>query len=72
MTSAKPLTFLFKDDGAVPNNATLPALVYKSALDLTAARSGSRDRATVRRQRLGPRPMAQRHLSVHALSFDDP
>ena len=38
MTSVKPLTFLFKDDGAVPNNATLPALVYKSALDLTAER----------------------------------
>ena len=38
MTSVKPLTFLFKDDGTVPNNATLPALVYKSALDLTAER----------------------------------
>ncbi len=31
---AKPLTFLFKDDGAVPNNR-LPALVYKAALDLS-------------------------------------
>jgi uncharacterized protein YjlB len=29
-----PLTFTFKDDGAVPNNAALPALVYKGALDL--------------------------------------
>ena len=29
----KPLTFLFKDDGKVPNNAGLPALVYKAALD---------------------------------------
>ena len=38
MTSAKPLTFLFKDDGAVPNNATLPALVYKAALDLAGER----------------------------------
>ncbi len=38
MTSAKPLTLLFKDDGAVPNNPTLPALVYKGALDLTAER----------------------------------
>jgi uncharacterized protein YjlB len=37
MTSAKPLTFHFKDDGAVPNNAALPALVYKSALDLAGA-----------------------------------
>lgn len=25
------LTFLFKDDGVVPNNPTLPALVYKAA-----------------------------------------
>ena len=36
MTTA-PLTFIFKDDGAVPNNP-LPALVYKGALDLTKAR----------------------------------
>lgn len=35
----KPLTFHFKDDGAVPNNPRLPMLIYKSALDL----SGSRD-----------------------------
>jgi uncharacterized protein YjlB len=38
MTSAKPLTFLFNDDGAVPNNPALPALVYKGALDLSGAR----------------------------------
>jgi uncharacterized protein YjlB len=35
---AEPLAFLFKDDGAVPNNPALPALVYKSALDLAAGR----------------------------------
>ncbi len=35
---AEPLAFLFKDDGAVPNNPALPALVYKSALDLAAER----------------------------------
>ena len=29
----RPLTFLFKDDGKVPNNPALPALVYKAALD---------------------------------------
>jgi uncharacterized protein YjlB len=29
-----PLTFFFKDDGAVPNNPRLPMLVYKAALDL--------------------------------------
>jgi uncharacterized protein YjlB len=38
MTSAKPLSFMFKDDGAVPNNPALPALVYKSAIDLTDTR----------------------------------
>ncbi|HKS84176.1 MAG TPA: hypothetical protein VJR71_01750 [Pseudolabrys sp.] len=32
--TAKPLTFLFKDDGKVPNNPTLPALVYKGGLEL--------------------------------------
>jgi uncharacterized protein YjlB len=31
----KPLTFLFADDGAVPNNR-LPMLVYKGALELGA------------------------------------
>jgi uncharacterized protein YjlB len=35
MTSAKPLTFLFKDDGKVPNNPALPALVYKDAVDFS-------------------------------------
>jgi len=29
----KPLSFLFKDDGKVPNNPALPALVYKAAVD---------------------------------------
>jgi uncharacterized protein YjlB len=33
MTSPKPLTFLFRDDGMVPNNPALPALVYKRAID---------------------------------------
>ena len=32
-----PLTFLFADDGAVPNNP-LPALVYQGALDLAGKR----------------------------------
>ena len=30
-----PLTFLFKDDGAVPNNPALPVLVYKGAVETT-------------------------------------
>ena len=34
----KPLTFLFADDGAVPNNPRLPMLVYKGALDLSKSR----------------------------------
>src|SRR5215467_6585193 len=34
MTKA-PLTFLFNDDGKVPNNPTLPALIYKGAVDVT-------------------------------------
>jgi uncharacterized protein YjlB len=29
----KPLTFIFKDDGKVPNNPVLPVLVYKNAVD---------------------------------------
>jgi len=32
-----PIIHVFKDDGAVPNNAALPMLVYKAALDLSAA-----------------------------------
>jgi uncharacterized protein YjlB len=36
--TAQPLTFLFADDGAVPNNPALPALVYKNALDPADAR----------------------------------
>lgn len=35
MTSPPPLAFLFPDDGVVPNNPALPALVYKAALDVT-------------------------------------
>src|SRR6185503_11815865 len=35
---SKPLTFMFQDDGAVPNNPALPALIYKGALDLADAR----------------------------------
>src|SRR5689334_22497112 len=36
MTTAKPLTYLFKDDGKVPNNPALPVLVYKGAVDASA------------------------------------
>ena len=36
MTASKPLTFMFKDDGKVPNNPALPALIYKGAVDFGA------------------------------------
>jgi uncharacterized protein YjlB len=39
MTSSRPLTFLFKDDGTVPNNPVLPALVYRGAIDIGVGRS---------------------------------
>src|SRR5262245_44906207 len=34
MAISKPLAFMFKDDGKVPNNPALPALVYKGAVDV--------------------------------------
>jgi len=34
--TTKPLTYLFKDDGKVPNNPALPVLVYKGAVDASA------------------------------------
>ena len=34
-----PLTFLFKDDGMVPNNPALPVLVYKGAAAIEDKRS---------------------------------
>jgi uncharacterized protein YjlB len=33
----KPLTFLFDDDGKVPNNPALPMLLYRGAVDVAAA-----------------------------------
>ena len=36
---AKPLTFVFADDGLVPNNP-LPFLVYKAAVDVKNDRPG--------------------------------
>ncbi|MEJ2378699.1 MAG: hypothetical protein P8Y71_26080 [Pseudolabrys sp.] len=34
MTPSKPLTFMFEDDGVVPNNPALPVLIYRGAIDL--------------------------------------
>ncbi len=39
----EPLTFLFKDDGAVPNHPRWPMLVYKGALDLSKSRDPEDD-----------------------------
>jgi len=33
-----PLTFMFTDDGNVPNNPALPALVYKGAIEVDTTR----------------------------------
>jgi uncharacterized protein YjlB len=32
---AEPLTFLFKDDGTIPNNPTLPLVIFPAALNLS-------------------------------------
>ena len=39
MVFSKPLTFVFEDDGSVPNNPALPALVYKGAIDVAGGRN---------------------------------
>ena len=64
----EPLTFLFEDDGLVPNNP-LPFLVYKGAVDVAQRSSGKDHRGPVRRQWLG-RDVAQRRLRLSALSCD--
>jgi len=33
-TTIEPLTFMFSDDGSIPNNPRLPLLVYRAAIDL--------------------------------------
>ena len=37
----RPQAFMFMDDGVVPNNAELPALVYRAAFDFSGSRSSS-------------------------------
>src|SRR5260370_42415400 len=34
VSSIQPETFVFADDGSVPNNAKLPFLIYRDAIDL--------------------------------------
>jgi uncharacterized protein YjlB len=36
--AVEPLTFMFRDDGTVPNNPALPLIVYRGGVDLAAAR----------------------------------
>ncbi len=36
--TTEPLTFMFADDGSVPNNPALPLVVYRGAVDVAAAR----------------------------------
>ena len=64
----EPLTFVFADDGLVPNNP-MPFLVYKSAVDVANDHPEKDHRGTVRRQWLG-RDVAQRRLRLSALPFD--
>ncbi len=59
-TKIEPLTFVFADDGLVPNNP-LPFLVYKATVDCRHHASREDHRGTVRRQWLG-RHVAQRRL----------
>ena len=67
--TASPQTFLFADDGSMPNNPRLPFLVYRGAIDLSGTPDpGGGDRETFRTQRLG-RHVAQRHLPLRALSL---
>ena len=69
--TAQPITHTFADDGNIPNNV-LPLVLYRGAIDLTGSPDPeAADRKDLYRQWLG-RPVAQRHLSLCALSFDDP
>ena len=36
--ATEPLTFMFADDGDVPNNPLLPLVIYRNAVDVAAAR----------------------------------
>ena len=68
--TTQPITHTFADDGRIPNNV-LPLVLYRCAIDLTGSPDPEdADRKNLYRQWLG-RPVAQRHLSLRALSFDD-
>jgi uncharacterized protein YjlB len=71
MTSAQPLTFLFTDDGAVPNNAALPVLLYKGAVALAADPAGELERLFAQngwdhgQWRNGIYPFTHYHSMIH-------
>src|SRR5262245_44893623 len=69
---AHPLTFLFADDGLIPNNPGLPFVVYRHAIDV----SGARDPAALFERtfaangwadmwRNGIYPFAHYHSAIH-------
>lgn len=73
MTMHKPLTFSFKDDGAVPNHPRWPMLVYKAALDLKDSRDPEGEIETLfaangwghGQWRNGIYPFAHYHSRIH-------
>ena len=68
-----PITYFFKDDGAVPNNPALPMLIYKAALDLAGSRDPEAEIETLfdshdwghGRWRNGIFPYAHYHSMIH-------
>jgi uncharacterized protein YjlB len=67
----KPLIFMFTDDGAVPNNAALPALLYKGAVALGADPESELERLFAqngwghRQWRNGIYPFTHYHSMIH-------
>ena len=37
MNPPNPVTHLFRDDGRIPNNPTLPLVLYRGGIDLAGA-----------------------------------
>jgi uncharacterized protein YjlB len=70
--STEPLTFMFADDGAIPNNPRLPLLVYRGAIDLADTRDPeARIEKVFHRHRWGDSwrngiyPFAHYHSMIH-------
>jgi uncharacterized protein YjlB len=69
---SNPQTFMLKDDGAIPNNPTLPLVIYPAALDLagTAYPEGGIERMFAANDwgdmwRNGIYPYAHYHSQIH-------